>query len=360
MSEENDDKQHQPTAKKLADARKKGEVPRSQDLNTAAIYGGVLIALSMSGEWMLEGMSGHLQAFFGFPLWLQSGQLDGGGGALIKQAATGITPRLAALFLVPIALVFVTVIGTQSFTLSTEKIRPKLSKISPLSNAKQKFGLNGFFEFAKSAVKLVVIALLLWGFLLYHLEGIINSVLLSPMMISAFLVDLTLDFLVLVTLIAITIGGIDYAWQYAQHIRKNMMSHKEMTDEAKESEGDPHLKNERRQRGYEIAMNQMLADVPDADVIVVNPTHYAVALKWDRASGRAPVCIAKGVDEIAAKIREVANENAVPIHSDPKTARALYAQTQIGDEIEQDHYRAVAAAIRFAEKMRAKMKGGLL
>lgn len=360
MSEENDDKQHQPTAKKLEDARKKGEVPRSQDLNTAAIYGGVLIIFAMSGGWMFEGLSGHLQGFFSIGLWIQSGPLDGGGSALIQQTARGTLPMIAGVFLLPIAFIFVTVIATRSFAISKDKIKPKLSKVSPLSNAKQKFGINGLFEFSKSAVKLGVIACLLWGFLLFHLEGIINSVLLSPMMISAYLVDLTFDFLVLITVIAFAIGGVDYAWQYAQHIRKNMMSHKEMTDEAKESEGDPHLKAQRRQRGYEIAMNQMLADVPDADVVVVNPTHYAVALKWDRTSGRAPICVAKGVDEIAAKIREVANENAVPIHSDPKTARALYANTEIGDEIEQDHYRAVAAAIRFAEKMRSKMKGSFL
>ena len=134
------------------------------------------------------------------------------------------------------------------------------------------------------------------------------------------------------------------------------MSRKEMTDEAKEQEGDPHVKQQRRQKGYEIAMNQMLADVPDADVVVVNPTHYAVALKWDRLQGGAPICVAKGVDDIAARIRETANENNVPIHRDPPTARALYATVDIGEQILPEHYRAVAASIRFAEKMRAKMR----
>ncbi|MCF6444675.1 flagellar biosynthesis protein FlhB [Nereida sp. MMG025] len=359
MSDENnDDKQHQPTAKKLEDARKKGEVPRSQEINVAAVYGGFLIACLMSGAWMMEGLNTQLQLFFGMPLWVQTGPLDGAGGALIKQTLTGLATSVAAIFLLPILFVFLAVIGTRSFVVSADKIKPKLSKISPLSNAKQKFGRSGLFEFAKSAIKLLIISVLLWGFVAAHLEQIVNTVLLSPMMISAYFVDLVIAFLLLVTLIALSIGGVDYAWQYAEHMRKNMMSHKELMDETKESEGDPYLKNERRQRGYDIAMNQMLADVPTADVIVVNPTHYAVALKWDRASGRAPICVAKGVDEIAAKIRAIANENAVPIHSDPKTARALYAQVDIGDEIEQDHYRAVAAAIRFAEKLRAKMRTG--
>ena len=125
-------------------------------------------------------------------------------------------------------------------------------------------------------------------------------------------------------------------------------------DEVKHSEGDPHIKQQRRQRAVEIAMNQMLSDVPDAGCRDRQPTHYAVALKWDRLSSGAPVCVAKGIDEIAARIREVAAENAVPIHSDPPTARALHASVDIGDEISPDHYVPVAAAIRFAEAVRRK------
>ena len=116
------------------------------------------------------------------------------------------------------------------------------------------------------------------------------------------------------------------------------------------------LKQQRRQKGIAIAMIQMLADVPTADVIVVNPTHYAVALKWSRESAGAPICVAKGVDEIAARIRDLATENMVPIHSDPPTARTLFATVKVGDEISPEHYGAVAAAIRFAESVAQKAK----
>jgi flagellar biosynthetic protein FlhB len=114
------------------------------------------------------------------------------------------------------------------------------------------------------------------------------------------------------------------------------------------------MKASRRQKGQEIAMNKMLVDVATADVVVVNPTHYAVALKWEKGSGRAPVCVAKGVDEIAARIREKAAAAGVPLHRDPPTARILHATLKVGQEISQDQYRAVAAAIRFAEKLRQK------
>ena len=136
------------------------------------------------------------------------------------------------------------------------------------------------------------------------------------------------------------------------------MTRKELTDEMKQSEGDPHLKAQRRQKGMELAMRQSVPDTAKADVVIVNPTHYAVALKWDRASGRAPVCLSKGVDAIAARIREIAAENAVPVHSDPPTARALFAAIEIGEEIRPEHYKPVAAAIRFAEKMRKAARGG--
>jgi len=156
-----------------------------------------------------------------------------------------------------------------------------------------------------------------------------------------------------VTIIAIAISFIDYFWKRHDHRRKLMMSMQEMKDEAKQSEGDPHMKQSRRQRGREIAMNQMMHDVPTADVIVVNPTHYAVALKWSRDAGSAPVCVAKGVDEIAARIREIAKENSIPIMSDPPTARLIHGSVDIGSEVRPEHYKAVAAAIRFADEINA-------
>jgi flagellar biosynthetic protein FlhB len=149
-------------------------------------------------------------------------------------------------------------------------------------------------------------------------------------------------------------GGLDYLWQVLRHRRDARMSRQEVTEEHREAEGDPHARAHRRSRGQEIALNRMLRDVPDADVVIVNPTHYAVALKWDRSSGRAPVCLAKGVDEIAARIRERAMGANVPIHRDPPTARALFATIDIGEEVGRAQYKAVAAAIRFAEAMRHK------
>ncbi|WP_208348126.1 EscU/YscU/HrcU family type III secretion system export apparatus switch protein [Pseudaestuariivita rosea] len=354
--EEDDDKQYEASQKKLDDARKKGEVPRSVDLTTSAAYAGLLLSFIALGAWSVNQGGTALLPFLASPDQLES-MFFSGHGVTISASGT-MTALVATLpwFLGPAIFALAAVIAQRSFVVSGEKLAPKLSRISPLSNAKNKFGRNGLFEFAKSFAKLVLISLIMGIFLWLKLPQIMQSMSLSPGMVSTLLAELSVEFLMFVLLVSGSIGIIDFFWQRQEHLRKNRMSHKELKDEAKESEGDPHLKQERRQRGYDIAMNKMLADVPDADVVIVNPEHYAVVLKWDRANGGAPVCVAKGVDEVAARIREVANENAVPIHRDPPTARSLYATVDIGQEVPPDTYEVVAAAIRFAETMRLKAR----
>ena len=353
MSEEEEDKQHEPTQKKLDDARKKGEVAKSADLTTAASYGGLLLAAFAlgSGSIALLGTLFEVMLSRSFelaPLFFAAGTPLSAGVMLTTFKST------LPWFGIPALAVLLSVIAQNAFVVAPDKLIPKLSRISPISNAKNKFGRNGLFEFAKSSVKLAIYSVLLGLFLYSKLPEILATVHLTPALIGVTLARLTLSFLLIVLVISGAIGAVDFLWQKQEHLRKNRMSRKEVTDEVKQQEGDPHMKQERRQRAQEIAMNQMLADVPDADVVIVNPTHYAVALKWSRLPGHAPECVAKGVDEIAARIREIAAESAVPIHSDPPTARALFATVEIGQQIEPDHYKAVAAAIRFAEMIRKK------
>ena len=263
---------------------------------------------------------------------------------------------MAPMLAVPGAVVLAVLIALRGLVFAPEKLAPKLSRVSLIANAKQKFGPSGLFEFAKSAAKLIIFCALLWLYLWARLPRILNAGALESGQIVLTLSQLLVEFLALIVGIMLLVGGIDTLWQHFDHRRQQRMSQKELRDEHKESEGDPHLKQQRRARAQEIASNQMLADVAKASVIIVNPTHYAVALQWSMAQGGAPVCVAKGVDEIAARIRERAVEHRIPIHSDPPTARALYATTRLGQEIAPDHYQAVAAAIRFAEAMRLKAR----
>lgn len=357
MSEgQDEDKPHDASQKRLEDARKKGQIPTSADLYGAAALGGLVAAAmifgpgalsgaGLAGQGMLEQADRLAPALLRTP----SATLTGIGGALLWP--------LAPFFVLPGIFVLVMAVLQQSTSVVAERIRPKASRISPISNAKQKFGREGLFQFAKNAVKLGAISWLLVVYTMGKGDLILSSLQMSPAQSTAAMMSMMAEFLMLALLFTLLAGGIDYGWQVIQHLFRNRMSRKELTDEMKEAEGDPHVKMQRRARGQGIAMNQMLADVAKADVVIVNPTHYAVALKWRRGDKTAPICVAKGVDEIAAQIRAAAAEHGVPLHSDPPTARAIHATVEIGKPIRPDHYRAVAAAIRFAEAMRKKSKG---
>jgi len=285
------------------------------------------------------------------PLMLNHGTALGAGWASTNLAAS------AALFVLPAIAVLLVLAAQGAILFAPEKLEPKWSRISPLATAKQKFGREGIFEFAKSMLKMIVVSVVLGWHLIARGPEILGSANLDPALSMQLMLALLVEFLGLVLVIVTVFGAVDYMWQRAQHMRRNMMSRQDLMDEMKESEGDPHVKMHRRQRGQEIATNQMLQNVATADVIIVNPTHYAVALKWNRKAKGAPICVAKGVDEIAARIREKAAAAGVPLHADPPTARAVFATVEIGKPILPEQYRAVAAAVRFAEAMRKRSKG---
>ncbi|MEQ5869157.1 flagellar biosynthesis protein FlhB [Sagittula sp. NFXS13] len=354
--DEASEKSHEPSQRKLDQQRKKGEIPRATDLNTAMGYLGLLICGLSVGGYSLSTFANGVLPLLEQPDRMVDIYLRDGGSALIGALLFSAFVPVLPLFLTPAIFVLLTLFAMQGFTFSGSKLQPKGSRINPIENAKNKFGRKGLFEFFKSFVKLAVYSILLTLFLRNQLDAIIGTIFGTPGEAVLVMTDLMLRFLTVVVLIAMVIGGIDAFWQHAEHIRKNRMSFKEMKDEHKESEGDPHMKQHRRMRAQELAMNQMLRDVPDADVVIVNPTHYAVALKWSRLNGTAPTCVAKGTDHVAARIRESASDAGVPIHSDPPTARALFATTEIGNEIPTEHYRSVAAAIRFADSMRMKAR----
>ena len=358
MSEENtdDDKQYEPSQKKLDDARAKGEVPKSVDLTTAAAYAGFIVAAFAVGTNSLTRLSTELQTLLAQSDALARVAFDGSPSPLMGGVLRGVATQMAPWFVIPACCAILAVIAQRAFVVAPDKVIPKGNRISPLQGFKNKFGRQGLFEFAKSSVKLIIYLVVLGVFLSAQMDRMIGAIYLSPGQIVVELGRLTMMLMLIVLVIAFVIGAVDFLWQRAEHLRKHRMSRKELMDELKQSEGDPTMKHQRRQKSVDIAMNKMLVDVPTADVVVVNPTHFAVALSWDRQKGSAPKCVAKGTDQVAARIRELAQEHGVPVHSDPPTARALHATVEIGAEIPPDHYQAVAAAIRFAESIRARMR----
>jgi flagellar biosynthesis protein FlhB len=350
------EKSFEPTPHRLQEARRKGDLPRSTDLSAAGSYLGLWLVLVAAGGVAVTGAADALLVFFDRADTLSISATGPGGLGVMAGRLLPVAGALAPVLLLPIAAALLALLAQRVFVVVPSKLAPKLTRISPLQGLKNKFGPNGLFEFAKTVVKMLGVGVVVSLYLIGQWDNLIGAVNASPGGVGALMGRVLLDLLAIVAAMALAIGGVDYAWQHHQNRVKLRMSHKDMRDEVKQHEGDPYIKAQRRARGQAIATNRMLADVPKADVIVVNPQHYAVALRWSRQPGTAPVCVAKGVDEIAARIREVAAKAGVPLHRDPPTARALHATVDIGHEIRPEQYRAVAAAIGFAETMRRKAR----
>ncbi len=354
--EDVDDKPYEPTQKKLDDARRRGEIAYSADLTTAAAYGGfILVAVSLGSAGILA-LGAKLAFLLDQSDRISSDLFTGAAapyaGSILISAGWSLMVWVGPAA----ALAVLSILAQQGLHFAGTKLEPKLSRISPLSAIQSKFGLTGLVEFAKSVIKLSSYAIVAVYLVQHRLDEIIGTMELAPVAGTEVLFRLTVELMLALFAVSLGIGILDLIWQRLDHVRKNRMSRQELIEETKDAEGDPATKQQRRARGISIAMNKMMADVPKADVIIVNPTHYAVALRWHRGSRRAPVCIAKGVDEIAARIREIAVEHGIPIQHDPPTARMLHANVDVGQEISREHYRAVAAAIRFAEGLRRKAK----
>lgn len=357
MSEEqDDDKQYAASEQRLRRAREEGDIPRSAELGGALMYLGFWAALALAAGTLAPAWTRMAARALGAEPWP-----DGRGKSVMDLAAalSGHAMLATLGFLALTALPILVGLAVQrAFTFTPKKLVPDLGRIDPFRNAGQKFGRSGLVTFAQSLAKVLLVGL--GGVLLYRalLGGMMSSGAMAELQWVAGLRTITDRAICLALGIGAGFAVIDLLWKHLEHQRRHRMSRKEMQDEHKDSEGDPHLRAARRQKGIELALNSMLADVEKADVVIVNPTHYAVALAWKRGSGRAPVCLAKGVDEVARQIRERAARHQVPIWSDPPCARALHATVEMGQEIRPEHFAPVAAAIRFSEAMRKKVRQG--
>lgn len=353
------EKQFEPTPQKLKQARKKGDVARSTDLSVAAGYAGLALAFGMFGAASVMQLGTLFSVLLEQSDWMSAQMLQGSGASPALGVLAAVGRAVAPWFALPAVAVLLSVIAQRGLVFAPSKLRPKLSRISPVENARNKFGRRGLVEFLKSFAKLVIFSACLGLFLRARYPEIQLTLHSDAGFAAQTLGRLAVQLLMVTVFVSLAIGLLDLIWQMLEHRQRNRMTRKELQDEVKESEGDPHIRQQRRQRGQDIAASQMAAQVREADVVVVNPVHFAVALKWSRMPGTAPACVAKGVDDAALRIRAVADEAGIPVHHDPPTARALHASVEIGDEVPEALYRAVAAAIRFADRVQQKAKGGV-
>ena len=359
MSGENkssQEKSYEATPAKLERARKKGDMARSQDLQTAAAYLGFCIVVLLSGGWAATVLGETLMKFLSRPGDLAALFTGGSAGAISLAVFGRIGLASAALFLVPATMIVVLLVAQRAVVIAPEKLVPKMSRINPVANAKQKYGPHGLFEFLKSSVKLTAIAAILGLAISFEIDRLPAYARMQGQFLPHLLLEQFWNIMTGVLIFAVAVSVMDFMWQRHSHLRKMRMTHQELKDESKQAEGDPHIRASRRERGREIANNRMLHDDAAADVVITNPTHYAVALKWKRGDGSVPVCVAKGEDELARRIRMRAEQEQVPVHEDPPTARSVHALVEVGQQIRPEHYKAVAAAIVFADRLRAEQR----
>jgi flagellar biosynthetic protein FlhB len=351
MAEDSDstDKTEEPTQKRLEEALKRGDVVKSQEVNTWFIIAGatlVLMAFSSGmGANLTTTMRGLLANSYDIPL-------DGPALPRLFQKIGG--EMIAALAIPFLLLMLAALCGNliqHQLVWSFESLAPKLSKISPLAGLKRMFSMQALANFAKGLVKLILVGSVLTALMWperHRLEGLINS---DPSVMLALVKSLALKLLGTVVAIMAVVAAADYLFQYRQWYEKQKMSLRELKEEFKHTEGDPAIKGKMRQLRQSKSRRRMMAAVPKAAVVITNPTHYAIALQYERGM-EAPICVAKGVDALALKIRQVAAEHAVPVVENVALARALHATVEIDEAIPPEHYKAVAEVIGYVMKLR--------
>lgn len=355
MSEtERHDKTEEPTQKRLDDARAKGQIPRSRDLTAAAVMLVSGAALLMLGK----GLGLHLAEMMRGGLTISGAELQAGDGMLIalRSAASSALFAVAPVLGLTLVAALGAPLALGGWSFSTTGLTPDFNRLNPVTGFGRMFSARGWVELSKALGKFALVggagAIVLWTHRSEMLALASQPV--GPAIIQA--ITLTGKALLALTASLVLIAAIDVPFQLWHYKRDMKMTKEEVRKEARESEGSPEVKGRIRQLQRERAQQRMMQDVPKADVIIVNPTHYAVALRYDEKRNRAPVVVAKGVDHMAARIREVAGEHGVPLFEAPPLARALHKAVDIGEEIPSQLYVAVAQILTYVFQLRTAQR----
>lgn len=353
MAEDKDSKTEEPTAKRMGKARNDGDVPQSQEIKSFAMLLAGLIVMATMSPWIASELADYLKLFLSRPHTINLSN-DG-----LRLLVVEVALTVAGLLTLPMALfilaAFIPAIAVNGFLWTPSKMAPKLSTISPLAGVKRMFSTQSAVEAVKGVLKIIIVGVIIAFVvipLFRHPDQLVDRDLMLTLSEVHWLIVLILF---LVVMIMAIIAAADLTYQKWQHKEKLKMTKQEVKDEHKESEGDPKVKGRIRALRMERHRQRMMAAVPTASVIITNPTHYAIALKYDMDDMHAPIMVAKGVDYLARRIRQIADDNDVPIVENPPLARALYAAVEVDQEIPPEHYKAVAEIIGYVMQFKDKI-----
>ena len=351
MSESADDKTEEPTAQKLKKAREDGQVARSTELPAAIIVIGAFLVLMLTGGWLITRLSAVFAQGFVFDRQLIE-------KPLLLPAHFG--EHLLAGFVLVMPIIVFTMIAavvasgiTGGYLLSFSAVMPKGSKLNPISGLKRIFGTHALVELGKAILKFVLVATVLWWSLVSNMDALvqIGQMSLEPALNAAGRMIMQSGLWVALSLAVIAM--IDVPWQKYTFNKRMRMSKQEIKDEYKQMEGSPEIKAQIRRRQREMANSRMMSRVKDADVVITNPEHFAVALEYDPTGDGAPIMVAKGSDHMAARIREEAKAHGIHLFQAAPLARAIYFTTEVEQQVPEDLYHAVAQVIAYVFSLEA-------
>jgi len=358
MAEENDagTKSEEPTSRRLEQARERGDVVKTQDLPQLTSFAGSAAVLLIFGGWLSQNLSAALMPFLEHPdaIHLQGRRRSGGppghaGRSALHDSGAGVTA---------IAGVAGHLIQT-GFMWTPDKLTFDFGKVNPASGLQKLFGIDALVHFAKSLVKVGLVTWIAYAVIKPHWPELQQLAQQDPMLMLPFALGIMKQLVFSIGSFMLAIAGFDWFWQRQRYMKRLMMTKEEVKEDFKQSEGDPHIKARQKALRVQRARRRMMANVPKATVVVMNPTHFAVALRYEEGEGTAPQCVAKGVDAVALRIRAVAEDAGVTVIEDPPLARALYASVEIEDYIPLAHYEAVAKIIGFIMNGRKKLPGAI-
>jgi flagellar biosynthesis protein FlhB len=354
MSDDSDDKTQEPTQKRLDEALKRGDVAKSQEVNTWFLIAGATLVMSSFSDSIGTGLLGPLRALIEKSWMLR---VDGAG---LQALTNSLLYAVISVIGIPLLMLMLVAIGgnmvQHRLVFSTQALTPKFSKLSPMEGAKRVFGKQALANFLKGLFKVIALSIVMVSVLYPERHRLDAMLQMDVASLLGVVIALSLKLMGAVVAMLAFVAVADYVFQYRSWYERQKMSLQEIKDEYKQSEGDPHIKGKLRQIRYERMKKRMMAAVPGASVVITNPTHFSVALKYERGMA-APICVAKGVDAVAFRIREIAKQHDVPLVENVPLARALYATVEIDEEIPVEHYQAVAEVIGYVMNLKRGLSG---
>jgi len=351
-TDEQDDKTEDPTGRRLEQAAEKGDIPRSMEVSTWFVLGGGTLALMISGGPTAETLALAMRGMLG-----NAHAIPTDGAALMNFGRSAILTVLAALAVPMILLMIAGITGNvlqNPPRITTEQIGFKLERISPIAGFKRVFGKEALVQFVKGLFKMALVGAAIYVALWPERERLESLILLDVRALLPFTMAEAMKLLGTVLVIYAFVAMGDYLYQRMSWFKRQMMTRRELKEEFKETEGNPEIKAKLRQLRAQASRRRMMARVPKATVVVMNPTHFAVALQYERGMP-APLCVAKGQDAMALRIRAVAEANDVPVVENAPLARALYKAVDLDQEIPAEHYKAVAEVIGYVMRLKRRL-----